>query len=75
MTKRSDDTAEAVPLEIPHPDAITTSGQARDLAISWQHWAGEQSLSLGELVEWQALFEALAERHGLTAEFRENGLI
>jgi hypothetical protein len=62
-------------MKIPHPDTVTTPGQARDLAIDWQHWVGSQSLSLNELNEWAALFETLAERHGLTEEFSENGLI
>jgi hypothetical protein len=61
-------------MEIPQLDTITTTEQARDLAIDWQHWAGTQSLSLNELNEWAALFETLGRNYGLTAEFRENGL-
>lgn len=49
--------------------------QARQLAIDWQAWSAEQSLSYGELAEWQAHFEKLGERFGLTEEFKENGVI
>ena len=33
--------------------------QARDFAVEWQHWAGNQNLSLGELADWQAYFGEL----------------
>lgn len=52
-----------------------TAEEARQLAIDWQTWSAEQSLSYGELAEWQAHFDKLAERFGLTEEFKENGII
>lgn len=52
-----------------------TVKEARQLAIDWQTWSAEQSLSYGELAEWQAHFDKLAERFGLTEEFKENGII
>lgn len=55
--------------------SIESSEQAEQLAIDWQHWAGEQDLSYGELADWQALFEQLAEDFNLTDVFRENGII
>jgi hypothetical protein len=54
---------------------ITTQEEARQYAIQWQHWAGEQSLSYGELAEWGAYFQGLAELFDLTNEFKENGII
>lgn len=54
---------------------ITSAEEAREHAIEWQHWAGEQNLSYGELAEWQAHFEKLANRFGLMEEFKENGIL
>jgi hypothetical protein len=54
---------------------ITTQGQARDFAIEWQRWAGEQDLSYGELAEWGAVLGELAEKYDLQEEFNENGIL
>lgn len=54
---------------------IETADQARQVAIDWQHWQGEQSLSYGELADWQGYFEELADQFDLTDEFKENGII
>lgn len=54
---------------------VTTAEQARDLAIDWQHWQSERSMSYAESALWIDLFEQLGERFGLTEEFRENGII
>ncbi len=55
---------------------IKTQEEARDYAIEWQRWVGEeQSISYGELAEWGAIFEELAERFDLKEEFHENGII
>lgn len=56
-------------------DQITTPDEAREIAIDWQAWASEQSLSYGELIDWAAYFEALGQKFNLTDEFRENGII
>lgn len=56
-----------------HPD--TTQEEARRYAIEWQAWQAEQSLSYGELIEWQDYFIQLANRFDLTDEFKENGII
>lgn len=48
---------------------------AREKAIEWQRTFEEHNYSWGELVEWNAYFEALGKRYGLTDEFRENGII
>lgn len=54
---------------------ITTADQARQYAIDWQAWASNQSLSWGELAEWSAHFEILAEKFDLLQEFKENAII
>lgn len=55
--------------------SIKSAEQARDMAIDWQAWASEQSLSYSELAEWQGFFETLAKKFNLTDEFKENGII
>lgn len=49
--------------------------EARDHAIEWQHWAGEQNLSYGELLEWQKHFEKIGKKFHLIEEFKENGIL
>lgn len=49
--------------------------EAREQGIDWQNWQAEQSLSYGELLEWQNHFETVAKKYNLTEEFRENGII
>ena len=56
-------------------DQITTEDEARQTAIDWQIWSGEESMSYGELAYWQSYFTELAEKFNLTDEFRENGVI
>lgn len=53
----------------------TTQEEARQYAIEWQQWASEQNLSLGELIEWQGVFSAIAQKFDLQDEFIENGII
>lgn len=52
-----------------------TKENARQYAKDWQVWVSEQSLSYGELLEWQDYFVKLGERFALTDEFIENGII
>lgn len=59
----------------PDISKITTADEARQYAIDWQNWQSEQSLSWGELAEWQAIFETLATKFDLTEEFKENGIL
>ena len=61
---------------------INTQEEARDFAIEWQQWVAEQNkpgeeptLYMSDLAEWQAIFEALAEKFDLVDEFKENGII
>ena len=61
--------------KLPNMDRIKTAEQARDLAIDWQNWQAEHSLSYGEIVYFQNYFERLADKLNLTDEFKENGII
>ena len=54
---------------------IKSRGEAQSQAIDFQRWASEQSLSYGELAEYQAHFQKLAKKYKLTDEFRENAII
>jgi hypothetical protein len=54
---------------------ITSQGEARQFAVDWQFWNSKQSLSIGELIEWQDFFQKLADEFDLVEEFTENGLI
>lgn len=54
---------------------IETSEQAQNLAIAWQYWFGEHSISYAELAEYQDYFTRLAKKYDLTEEFKENGII
>lgn len=50
----------------------------RNFAIDWQDWASTQSLSYGELAEWQVAIEQLAKATGsseLIEELKENGIL
>ena len=52
-----------------------SADEARQYAIDWQNWQSEQSMSYGELAEWQSVFSALAQKFELVDEFTENGII
>lgn len=61
---------------------ITTADEAREKAIEWQQWAGEQNqtgdeptLYTSDLAEWADYFRELGIRFNLTEEFEENGII
>ena len=57
-------------------EKVATAGEARQLAIEWQNWQSEQSLSWGEMSEWSGYFEQLATKFPeLTEEFKENAVI
>ncbi len=54
---------------------IKTREEARQFAIDWSSWAGQQNLSYKELTEWYDYFQTLVERFGLLEEFKENGIV
>lgn len=62
-------------MKLPNLEDITTPIIAQQIAIEWQHWFSENSISYGELSAYQHYFTILAERFGLTDEFKENGII
>lgn len=53
----------------------TNAEEARQYAMDWQQWQSDQSLSYSELAAWNETFTALADKYGLTEEFKENGII
>ncbi len=61
-------------MKIPPVESIKTKAQARNLAVEWQHWQSDQSLSWGELADWQGFFSQLADKFDLADEFEENGI-
>ncbi len=61
-------------MDIPLIETITSEEEARDFAIQYQHWQSEQSLSWGEVADWNCFFEKLGEKFDLTEEFKENGI-
>lgn len=63
------------PMKIPAVEHIETKGQAVEFAVAWQNWQSEQSLSWGEVAEWQEFFRKLADKFDLTEEFQENGIL
>jgi transcription initiation factor TFIIIB Brf1 subunit/transcription initiation factor TFIIB len=56
-------------------DHVTDADTAQQVAIDWQNWASNQSLSYGELASWTSKLEAIATKFNLTDEFKENGII
>lgn len=57
-------------------DPVTTEDEAREKAINWSYWVGDQSLSMGELLEWQTYFEEIVQRFpDLEEEFKENAIL
>ena len=49
--------------------------KARETAMDYQTVIMNNSLTWGELLEYQDKLETLARRYGLVKEFRENGII
>ena len=61
--------------ELTPVEEVKSREEARDIAIAWQHATSEQSMSYGELADFQGYFETLANKFDLTEEFRENGIL
>ena len=55
--------------------AIKNKEEARELAVDWQNWQSERSMSYQEVAEWGDYFSEVAKKFGLTKEFQENGII
>ena len=62
-------------MKLPKLESVKSEDEACGLAQDWQGWASEQSLSYGELAEYQAYFQTLADKFELVEEFKENGII
>lgn len=58
------------------PPSINSADDARNAAIDWQYWQSEQSMSWGEVAEWESYFAAIVARFPeLAEEFAENGIV
>ncbi len=63
-------------MKIPAIETVETKEQGHNLAVEWQYWQSDQSLSWGEISYWQVFFVKVAEKFpSLAEEFRENGII
>lgn len=54
---------------------VKTKEEARQYAIEWQNWVGEQDLSWEEISKMESDLEDLAIEFDLVEEFEENGII
>ena len=68
-------TLEGEYMELKPIDEVKTQDEARQIAIDWQNWQSEQSLSYEELAVFGNYFHGLATKFNLEEEFRENGII
>lgn len=62
-------------MKVPYIEEIGNREQARDLAVDYQQWQSEQSLSYEEVNVWDNFFTELGEKFDLTEEFQENAII
>lgn len=56
-------------------DKVKSKEEARQIAIDWQFWASNKSLSYSELATYGHYFEKLGRKFHLIKEFKENGII
>jgi len=56
-------------------DKVKSKAEARQIAMDFQEWSSEQSLSYSELANYQSYLERLGKKFGLIKEFKENGII
>jgi hypothetical protein len=57
-------------------EGIQTAEEARQIAVDWQVWQSEQSMSWGEVAEWEQYFQQLVGKFPeLADEFAENGIL
>ena len=54
---------------------VKTKDQARQLAIEYQGWQSNKSMTWGEVADYSHKFESLGKKFGLVKEFKENGVI
>ena len=54
---------------------VKTKDDARQLAIDFQHWSSDQSLSYGELYYYLDDLHIIGKKFGLIKEFKENGIL
>lgn len=62
-------------LELKDVNAVENADEAKQIAIGFQNYVSEKSLSYSEVAEFQGYFTLLADKFDLTDEFIENGII
>lgn len=62
-------------MKLPEITSVKTADEARQIAIDWQNWSNDQSLSYQELSDYQVYFAKLAKKFKLELEFVENGIL
>lgn len=61
--------------ELKDINEVKTEEEARQIAITFQEWQSEQSLSYEELSYFGDYFQELANKFNLVEEFKENAII
>lgn len=61
--------------ELKDINEVKTEEEARQIAINFQQWQSEQSLSYEELAYFGNYFQELANKFNLVEEFKENAII
>jgi uncharacterized LabA/DUF88 family protein len=56
-------------------ESVKTAGEATQIAIDWKSLASESPTSYSELADYSYYFTTLADKFGLTEEFKESGII
>ncbi len=70
-----DSSAPMFPKKMDINQPVNSKHEAIQLAMDWQNWQADQSLSYGELAEWSARFVMLGRKFNLLDEFEENGIV
>jgi hypothetical protein len=53
---------------------VKNKSEAQSIAVAYQNWSSEHSMSYGELIKYNHYFEALGKKFKLIKEFKENGI-
>lgn len=62
-------------MELKKINKVKNKEEAREIAMAFQNWSSQESLSYSELAEYGNYFEALGKKFKLTEEFKEEGII
>jgi hypothetical protein len=54
---------------------VKSKNEARQIAMDYQNWSSEHSMSWGEVATYNQYFTSLARKFNLVKEFKENAII